>query len=259
MKQNIDVFGWNWQHWSDLILNRWIFDWMSVKIIWEKQETNSQQTKVIIIPISKTKQLINKLIEWGQTTNIINFSWIMSTTPEEIRWNSWVENFHFLFWLKAANDLKCVLAFDETLSSLGNKIIKNCRKNSIQIIDSSIEEHDKKMAFIQWLNHLVRQLLLHSNIQTDLPIINTTLQTVQDMILLNPHMASIIKKFNAVFYMDEFNLSSFFNQLIDENLTKADIENFSTPAFIDTLKFMRNNRGMLKSENIWEYLKILKI
>jgi len=257
MKHNIEIFGWNWQHWTDLIQNRWVFEWIDHTIIWEWQTQSSQITKAIIISISETKQLIETIIQNEQSENIINFSWVMSTTPESIRWNKWVENFHFLFWPKWVNNLKCAIAFEKELSPLAQTIVHNTKKQWISIIETSMEEHDKSMALIQWLNHLVRQLLLHCNIQANLPEINTTLQTVQDMILLNPHMDWVMRSLHISLWSDQVNLSDIFNTLIEENLTKEDIQNFSTPAFVDTLVFMRNNKVIVTNCSIQQYLKQL--
>ncbi len=215
-------------------------------MMWEKSLVVHWSTKVIIVPISQTRKLIEKIIEVWQRENIINLSWIMNTTPKDIRNNKWVENFHFLFWPSSTKNLKMALAHNKPLSLVGQKIVKNSRKSGIQIIETSINEHDKAMTVIQWLHHLVRILIAHSGKSIPIQWIETNQQTIQDMVTLNPFMDWIMLEFKDRIQQEQrFDILKVFSEVVENNLSSQTIVNFWTPRFIEMLEFSRDSWSRL--------------
>lgn len=237
--KTINIFWWKWQHASNLI-DRWIFNDLSINTI-EKNESLpiNSWTNAIIVWITETQNLINEIIQsWQKTWEIINFSWIMSTTPEHIRWHKWISNFHFLFWPKAQENLKVVVAWD--LSETSQKIIDNAKSKSIKIIESTIEEHDSKMAVTQALTHLFIFLSgLSDNPNKHLLIKewNTPNNTIADMIFENRFFTKILLNITLT-----NNLSKTFINTVKNNLNDKDIENFWTPTFLRVMKFAQENK-----------------
>ena len=259
IQENRIVLSWSeWQHWKDMRF-RDAFNWIEIINRGEEDdlEANSS-THWIIIPISKTHELIQELnIKW-QTENIINFSGIMSTTPESIRDNKWVENLHFLFWPGQEGTLRACLAYENTELSLAIwKIIDNSRKNDIWIIETDTEEHDEKMTNVQWLHHLVRWILNKDNVELPISPIKTNPQTVREMITWNPYMISIIDRFKEKIKNNEkIDILKIFMEIAGENLTRQDIDKFWTHKFKETLRFARGPRKevMIDTSEILKFL-----
>jgi len=262
--KTINIFWWKWQHASNLI-DRWIFNEFSPETI-EKQDKlpNELTNSAVIVWITQTQDLINKIIQLSNLdSEIINFSGIMSTTPETIRNNRWISNFHFLFWPKAKENLKVVFAWDLSQTSL--KIIDNAKKQSIKIIESSIEEHDSKMAITQALTHLfifLSWLSDNPNKQQLIKEWNTPNSTIADMIFENEFFKHVI--LNMTLWN---NLSKTFLNTVKHNLNNEDIQNFWTPTFLRIMKFAQENKVMANDkilnffdeENIQKEVFISKI
>jgi hypothetical protein len=75
----------------------------------------------------------------------------MSTSPNGIH------NLHFLFGPQATKNLSVATAW--VLSNPWRALLDNAAKKSMRIIETTREEHDKKMAIIQWLSHFLLVLL----------------------------------------------------------------------------------------------------
>lgn len=252
--KTINIFWWAWQHASNLI-DRWIFEDFSTNTI-EKNDklANNNSANAVIVWITETEKLINEIINNKQENNdLINFSWIMSTTPEHIRNQKWISNFHFLFWPKAKENLKVIFAWDLSETSL--KIIDNAKKQSINIIESSVEEHDSKMAITQALTHLfifISALSDNPNKQQLIKEWNTPNNTITDMIFENKFFVKILFKF-LMDLNNKSNLSNLFLETAFSNLNNNDITNFWTPTFWRVVNFANNNNVMI-NDNIINFL-----
>lgn len=243
--KTIEIFWWKWQHASNLI-DRWIFNGLSQNIIEKDEESHSKiWNSAVIIWISETSEIINKIFKQKDLeSDLINFSGIMSTTPEKIRNQKWVSNFHFLFWPKATQNLKVIFAWD--LSETSKSILDNTRKQSIQIIESDIETHDSKMAVTQALTHLFIFLTWLSNSSNKHELINewnTPNNTIGDMIFENEFFKNIILNMTL-----RNNLSKTFLNTVSDNLTSSDIENFWTPTFWRVMNFAQKNNVIINDD-----------
>lgn len=238
--KTINLFWSAGQHATDL-QRRGILDNIQPNLIeiWDTHTNIEWHPHVFCIPISSTKQAIERICT-HPTWEIINFSGIMSTTPEDLPESTQVSNFHFLFWPKAENGLKTVFAWE--LSPTTSQIIENCRKLWIEVIESSVEEHDKKMAVVQALSHttiLLSWIWKH----IDNPLLqewNTPNSTIADMICENKFFKPILEKLQVTL-SKWWNVSDFFIQIVSEELTPEDIQNFWTPTFLRILKFCTHN------------------
>lgn len=243
----IEIFWWKWQHASDL-QKRGIFQDINSPLI-DKEDNISSEiiNSAIIVPISETKSLIESIIENNNEQNIINFSWVMSTTPKDIRNNHNISNFHFLFWPNINKSLK--VAFAWKLSEPVNNLIENITKAWITIIETNIETHDRIVSIVQGFTHLFILLSWASNNTDLISEWQTPELTISDMILENPiHLEKLNKLKNAIKVWE--NLSKIF---LDEvsSLTSIEINNFWTPTFWRVSKFCVNydiivNNRMIK-------------
>ena len=81
---------------------------MNTKIVERNGKINTGKTNAIIVTISETEKLINQIIKANYKAEIINFSWIMSTTPENQRWKDNVTNMHYMFGPYRTNKLNAI-------------------------------------------------------------------------------------------------------------------------------------------------------
>ena len=251
--KTINIFWWNGQHWSNLI-ERWIFNTFEHDII--EQTDNFPKivwNTAIIVWITQTEQLINKILKIRpENTDLINFSGIMSTTPEHIRGKNWISNFHFLFWPKANQNLKVVFAWD--LSETSKKIIENTKKLWINIIETDIETHDSKMAITQAMTHLFILLSGLSDNSEKIKLItewNTPNNTIIDMIFENKLFKPILSEFLNNF-SEWWNLSEIFLDTVSKKLNQTDIENFWTPTF-NRISTFANTNNIFINDNILQF------
>ncbi len=236
----INIFGYNWQHATDLV-NRWIFEWIELNKVgvWGVTDEDMTLPFALIVPISETNKLAEKIIipEW------INMCWVMSTSKDREN----ISNFHYLFWPDAQDDLKVAVAWN--IWDLSQKIIDNTSRKWIKIIETSIDEHDKKMAIIHAMSHT---MILLSAMQEgwNKSLIQewvTPAWTISDMVLLNPEVSSIMKQLSSEQIWS--NISDFFIDLVHSELTSQDIKNFSTPTFHRVIEFCKTEKIILVNQS----------
>lgn len=250
--KDLQIIWGNWQHGQDL-LKRWIFTWFNSSTISKRWEIFPDFDAVFTTPISETKAIIELILQsWfiSERKDLINLSWIMSTSPEWL----WVENMHFMFGPSAEKDLKLIEAW---ISSKTWKIIlENANNRWIQIIESSREEHDKKVAITQWLTHLLTliSLILIPNNEL-LEKWKAPIWTINDMVNFNEF--SLIEINSFIYSLSVWTeIFDAFLAFVRERLTEIEIDNFWTPNFLRVAKFCRENKFILDNEAL---LKILEL
>lgn len=240
----INIFWWNWQHALDL-QNRWIFNGFdSTKVETDLEINSKAKSSAIIVPISQTAQLIKLILDKDPEQEIINFSWIMSTTPEN-KHN--ISNFHFLFWPKANTWLK--VAFAWKFSRRVNTIIENVTKSWITVIETDIKTHDNIVSIIQAFTHMFIFLSWMSDDQSLIAEWNTPDLTIWDMILENPIFWDLLN--NLIKYIELWDdLSDIFLEEVWCKLTQININNFWTPTFWRVINFCRKNKMIVNEKMI---------
>lgn len=223
------VFWHLWKHWPDIVNTRKLLDWTRHSLVWiwewDTMPTNLAMA-VVFVNISRTSTLVEELIHlW---IPIINCCGIMSTTPRS-SWND-VTNIHFLFWPWAKQDLKLAIAGRMNPPTV-SQIIHNAWGQSIRIIETCQEEHDRAMAVIQALTHLA--IILHDlNVNTWKICPQTEASTIADMIQCNPYFKEVYEKFSARIskWME---LGEAFRQTVEElePQWKTNGKKFTTPNF----------------------------
>ncbi len=219
----ITLHGTDWQHATDL-KERGLF------------KNITEGGHVIIVPISHTKECVTKLLQDGVPKNqIVNLSGVMSTSPRE------VHNLHFLFGPGAKKGL--TVATTENISIPGRFLLDNAEKCGIRIVHINQEEHDKKMAIVQWLSHLLLILVWqepHSEVQKSLivPWI-TGIGTIQEMIFQNPFAKPIIWEFFDRIQQHNGDALLGLNSIIEDHLTQRDRDILGTPNFRRILDFIQ--------------------
>lgn len=215
----LTVHGKWWQHAQDLE-RRWIFNGLDSQV---------DHTHAVIIPIYLTRAHITELLKDGvaDPQDVVNLSGVMSTSPNGIH------NLHFLFGPQATKNLSVATAW--VLSNPWRALLDNAAKKGMRIIETTREEHDKKMAIIQWLSHFLLVLLgwlNNDDIQKSLidPWV-APIGTVQDMIFQNSPAEGIITEFFDTIWWNGNDPLKTFQAIIDKHLTPNDIERFSTPNF----------------------------
>ncbi|MDP2090670.1 MAG: hypothetical protein Q8K30_03650 [Candidatus Gracilibacteria bacterium] len=256
--KTINIFGGAGQHASNLI-DRGIFEDFSTNTI-EKNDTlaNNNSANAVIVGITETEKLISEIINNKQDNNdLINFSGIMSTTPEHIRNQKGISNFHFLFGPKAKENLKVIFAGDLSETSL--KIIDNAKKQSINIIESSIEEHDSKMAITQAMTHLFIFFTGLSDNPSKNELLkewNTPNNTIADMIFENIFFKKVFEEFIKD-VGNSTNISEIFSDIVSKNMSENDIKNFGTPTFLRVTNFISKN-DVISNNNILNFIKFIR-
>jgi len=246
--KEIQIIWWGWQHAQDLINSREIFKWAKINIVerWEIAKPNSDT--IFITPISNTKDIIEKLVqEWGSINQeLINFSWIMSTTP--IQYKNEIENMHFMFGPNAKSKLKVVTS--EIKSEIWEIILNNSYKGWIQIIESDIETHDKSVAITQWLTHFL--ILISWIFDPKNELIDewkTPISTIDDMVNLNKFSIEQINNFlKTLNHWDD--LFQSYLEFVTSKLDEKQRNIFWTPSFWRVFNHCRNNNFILNEENL---------
>ncbi len=220
------IHGQNGQHAQDLI-TRWLIS----------PESTGEQ--LIIVPITQTTQKIIHLLDTKvvKQPEIVNFAGVMTTSPSAIA------NLHFLFGPWITTDLKVAVAWPKTLSI--QKILNTANNQWIRIIETTRTEHDRKMAVIQWLSHLVLILIwerwderVHSTL---IKPWKTPTNTIVDMIFANPFAEDIAIEFFELLPRNNHNPLKTFKHIVTRHLTWVDRINFSTPNFDRIISFWDQN------------------
>ncbi len=246
---NLTIFWGKWEHAEDL-QNRMVFEGIKTTNIDINDEVEVNKTNAVVVTISETEKIINTIIDTNKDAWIINLSWVMSTTPEYLRWKDNITNLHYMFWQLARHWLKVVFNWDET--EIVNEILNNSRKLWIDTIPASIEDHDKCVAITQALSHMYI-LLSWVNWQNYLTENwKTPNSTIADMILEN---SVFLDKFDWVLkWLQKWNnLSEMFLDSVNQ-LSNEEKKIFSTPNFIRVEGFSNRN-NVIVDENMLEILK----
>ena len=191
---------------------------------------------IIIVPISHTKACVMQLLQGGVPNNrIVNLSGVMSTSPRE------VHNLHFLFGPGTKNNL--TVATTENISIPGRFLLDNAEKCGMRIVHIDQEEHDKKMAIVQWLSHILLILVWweqQPEVQKSLlvPWI-TPIGTIQEMIFQNPFARPVIIDFFDRVKQQNGDVFRSLETIIQNQLTQKDIDNLGTPNFRRILDFIK--------------------
>jgi hypothetical protein len=248
---DLTIFWGKWEHAEDL-QNRWVFEDIKTKEIDLGYDVEPSKTNAIIVTISETEKVINAIIDINKNAEIINCAWIMSTTPEYLRWKDNITNIHYMFWQLAQKWLKLVYNWSET--EIVNMILSNSRKLWIDTIQAGIEEHDNSVAITQALSHMYI-LLSWINGQNYLTENwKTPDSTIADMILEN---SVFMKNFARILQWLQIwdNLSEVFIDSVNK-LTSDEKEIFSTPNFIRVDGFSKRE-NVIVDENMLEAVKSL--
>jgi hypothetical protein len=231
----LTIHGKDGQHASD-IQKRWLF------------ENTHQTDHAVIVPISATRYVVSSLLQNSiSSRNIVNFSGVMNTSPNGIH------NIHFLFWPNATGKLSVATTWDISLP--GRIILDNAQKNGIHIIETTREEHDEKMAIIQWLSNFLLILIWESDeAEIQKWLIDpwkTTENTIKDMIFQNSPMEIVIKEFFDQIKKNSNDPIKTFWYLVNKYITSEDMRKFSTPNFKRIIDCLWNNIQLkLSSEYI---------
>lgn len=198
--------------------------------------------------ISIIKWAISELLKTGHNQwNIVSLSGIMAEAPNG------VPAAHFLFgpwatWTDAS-PLKVVFSNTSPDSPLVTRLKERAQQKSLKIIETSRIEHDQKMAFTQWLMHLwiiLAWQVAPTVVQAD--IINpwkTPVQTVIEMIHLNPFAEWAIMAFFDEVWRHNYDLGSALMALIEKNLTDTNLADFGTPNSHRVLTYLQHHPGKL--------------
>jgi len=247
---SMNIIWGGWQHAKDLN-NRWIFKNFNTEIIEKDFKPNIEaKSSVIVVPISQTKWAITKIMESNPEQEIINFSWVMSTTPEN---STQINNLHFLFWPNAKKWLK--VAFAWNFSPRVNKIIKNVTCAWITAIETDIDTHDRVVSIIQALSHMFIFLSWMSDNKSLISEWNTPDLTILDMILENPKFIGLLNDLISHIQVWD-NLSEIFLDNV-ATLTEININNFWTPTFLRVINFCMKNK-MIVNEQMLKSLKSIQ-
>lgn len=215
----LKIHGKWWQHAKDL-QSRWIFDGFDAR--------PDNSVHAVAVPIYVTRFRITELLKSDVAPiNIVNLAGVMSTSPNGIH------NAHFLFGPNTQDDLSVVTTC--TTTSPWKVMLDNAERRWMRIIETTREEHDTKMAIIQWLSHFLLVFIgwtndedVHENLIT--PWIAPEV-TIQDMIFQNSPAEIIIKEFFDTLYKNAYNPLKTFQNIVESHLTPDDIDKFSTPNF----------------------------
>lgn len=192
-------------------------------------EKTHKQHHAVVVPIASTRYKIASLLEeWVHSEDIVNLAGVMSTSPNG------THNLHFLFGPNAVGDLSVATAGH--ISEPGRIILDNAENQGIRIIETSREEHDTKMAIIQWLAHFLLVFIgetQHANIIREALIDQwkTPSNTVQDMIFHNTPTEFIIREFFDKLWKNGNDPLKTFSHIVDLHVSHHDIMKFSTPNF----------------------------
>lgn len=231
--KHIFISGWSWSHWKDLI-DRKIFLWLGeIPIIVRSNQTLCfPWSHAIITPIRVTSKIIENILNLSwDSVQIVNFAWVMATTPNNEFWR--VSNIHCLFWPWVTNNLNAIVTKNKNEFSL---LIENNLKNAwVNLIELSPDEHDKKMAIIQWLAHFCEILLWiyfrdRDEVVQLLSHWKTSDIVIEDMITLNPYSEKIIKELGFLI-ADGIELWDIFVSISSNWLNDLDIDTILTPNF----------------------------
>ena len=238
----LDIIWAKWQHSQDLI-ERWVFDWIKTTNTDKWDEIIlTDEAKIFLVPISQNKDIITSVLENKYQWEIISGAWIMSTNPNN--WKSNNSNLHFLFWPNSNENLKVIFNWEE--NEYVKQILKNSKKRKINIIESSIENHDTSMAYTQALTHFMIFLRDMKNPEDNSnKNADTPKSTVMDMITYNPYFRGIFNKFISWVKIWD-NLSQRYLDLVYDNMKSKEIQTFWTPNFYKTIE--RNKEDNFKVE-----------
>lgn len=224
------IHGLNGQHSQDLI-RRWLIS----------LEPTGEQ--LIIVPIIQTGQKIMQLLDTKvvKQPDIVNFAGVMTTSPNAIA------NLHFLFGPWITKDLKVAVAWPTT--PLIQKILDTVHGQKIRIIETTRIEHDRKMAIIQWLSHLVLILIWecwNQHVQSTLiKPWKTPENTIIDMIFANPFAEDIAIEFFELLPKNNHNPIKTFKHIVNKHLIWDDMFDFSTPNFDRIISFWDENTEII--------------
>lgn len=239
----LKIHGENGKHASD-IKSRGLFD------------GTADNEQSVVVPIFATRYVVSLLLqEWISGENIVNLSGLMSTSP------SWIHNLHFLFGPNAQENL--FVATAGNISKPGRVILDNAEKKGIWIIETSREEHDRKMAVIQWLaNFLLVFIWRTADEYIRKSLIEpwkTTESTIQDMIFQNNPVESLLNEFFYTLKINKNDPLKTFWCLVGKYLRPEDIEKFSTPNFRRIMGLIEEGvKILLDPEYIDKYRDMLK-
>jgi len=266
------VFWWNLndekssKHFSDLY-PRWVFEWFNLRGILRWKSANGIPENLVILTttlrvIAKQVRHItdNPDITLLSLAGLMNPKIIWKDTP--IKSPDKIINIHFLFWEWTKKDLKIALSANgrdiEDLPLSIQQIIKNTQKLWMKIIKTNPEEHDEKMAYVQWLPHRILAVL--SAVRKLPPEVenpwknNVPVSTCVDMILRNNYMQEVTKSFLSHFIRNWNNISEAWKSIFTDDVMQ-DFEKWKTPNFRRVDTFLREKEIIIDSN---EASKIFK-
>lgn len=248
---NIFIEWWFWNHWRDLI-SRDIFWWAKLPIlVWRNQFFLFPWNHAVITPIRITNEIIKNILSfWNDRTQIVNFSWIMwtSTWIDDAR----VTNIHCLFWPWVNTNLTAVVT--EVKNDFSLKLERNLEKAGIKLLEMSPENHDEKMAIIQWLANFC-EVILWFYFWNRLEVVDllskwqTNATVIEDMIFLNKYFDNIRE--NIYLLLNGWNdLSDIFLSISEKYLSDNDFKKLCTPNFLRVFDFFSKNKWFIINEYV---------
>ena len=196
--------------------------------------TEWSEAHFMTLPISITEAAAVEMMNNGiPQDNMASLAAVMTKTPNG------VNTIHYLFGKGAkareGKSLKVVFANTTPHSPLIIALMERAQSKHLKIIETSRIEHDKKMAYTQWLMHLWlvlagRNTVQNADIKTSLLIPwQTPAQTVIDMIHANPFAEESIRRFFDELPRTHYNLSHALRIVLDMYLNPGDLDDFWTP------------------------------
>jgi hypothetical protein len=161
---------------------------------------------------------------------------------------------HFMFGPNADQNLKVITS--EVKSKIWTTMLDNSKKKWIQIIESSIGEHDRNVAITQWLTHfliLVSWILIKEN--KLLEKWNAPIGTINDMVNLNPFSIKEINEFLDTLSIWKDVFKSYL-EFVTDKLDEKQRDNFWTPRFWEVFNFCRENKLILNEENLKKIMEL---
>lgn len=261
--KNTFIEWWLWNHWRDLI-SRNIFWWdISPILVRRDQVFLFPWNHAIITPIRITNEIIKNILRyWNDKTLIVNFSWIMWTSSWII--DDRVTNIHCLFWPWVNTNLTAVVT--EVKNEFSLKLEKNLEKSWIKLLELSPENHDEKMAIIQWLANFCEVILwfYFKNRPEVLELLSkwqTSENVIEDMVFLNKYFDNIRERVQLL--LNEWNdLSDIFLSISNDYLKNDDFQKLCTPNFKRVFEFFSKNKWFIinkNSDNSVSFLDMMSI